>query len=96
MFSMFFLPSPLSLITLQMFSKMSVIAFAAGLVATLCVSDVNAVVQETCLYTDDKCKYKPDETTHPLHMYSTLPIIIATIIIYLLSELFRFPLSFLH
>jgi len=38
-----------------MFSKMSVIAFTAGLVATLCVSDVNAVVLETCLYTDDEC-----------------------------------------
>jgi len=34
---------------------MSVIAFTAGLVATLCVTDVNAVVMETCTFTDDKC-----------------------------------------
>merc|ERR1719272_2383429 len=34
---------------------MPVIAFAAGLVAILCVSDVNAVVLETCLYTDAEC-----------------------------------------
>ena len=45
------------LTNLQMFSKMSVIAFTAGLVATLCVTDVNAVVMETCTFTDDKCKY---------------------------------------
>ena len=40
-----------------MFSKMSVIAFTAGLVATLCVTDVNAIVTEECTFTDDKCKY---------------------------------------
>jgi len=39
-----------------MFSKMSVIAFTAGLVATLCVNDVNAVVQERCTFTDSECK----------------------------------------
>ena len=36
---------------------MSVIAFTAGLVAALCVTDVNAVVWETCKFSDSKCKY---------------------------------------
>merc|ERR1711935_1245159 len=38
-----------------MFSKMSVIAFTVGLVATLCVTDVNAVVYETCKFSDAAC-----------------------------------------
>lgn len=40
-----------------MISKMSVIAFTAGLVAALCVTDVNAVVWETCKFSDSECKY---------------------------------------
>jgi len=39
-----------------MISKMSVIAFTAGLVAALCVTDVNAVVWETCKFSDSECK----------------------------------------
>ena len=35
---------------------MSAITFAAGLVAALYVTDVNAVVWETCRFTDFKCK----------------------------------------
>merc|ERR1719345_295187 len=39
-----------------MFSKMPVIAFAAGLVATLCVTDVNAATfWKTCTYSDEAC-----------------------------------------
>ena len=45
---------------------MSVIAFTAGLVATLCVTDVNAVVLETCKFSDAACKYavRDSKTSH--------------------------------